>query len=596
MLSFIFIYLSSIIILFPKKNEITDGNFYSLIFASFSFSHALLGFISLLLITLGLSKIPTIIISILFIFIPFLRNPKNLYKIKTINNFLKKEIKDFYINKINSKLQKVFLSITLILLFLILISSIGPINHPDASDYHVGYPYQYYLKGGFFVDGGLHQGLLGIGDYANLSFIQEKSTWLIRLIQVINLPIIILFLSKKIKNNIFLISFLSIPTFIQWSTIGKPLFLGESSLILIYLIWKDSKTLFSLQLLIISILNCIAFKLSSLIIISPIVLHLLFNYSNNFKFKKKFHIFFKYVILNKGFLISSLIIISLLISRIYITGNFAYPLLTNIFNSDEKLVSDFADMLREYKRENFFFLRIFIPANIPDLSQSLGPSIMILSASIFYKNLISSKFFSNSIINVIILQFILLILFCQGRADYYCAPLILLFSEANKVEEILCSSRIKYLFNISIIFQIIIINLFLSFSILTNFLTAINYTNYMNKFAYGFNNSGLIDKSMEGKFLVNDRNTRLYYPANYLDIDKMKTCVIDYKNLGEIKAKEFCLRKYNVTQILNAWEEKLFNTEEYYECEIKSSLKATRNIFNSRKYSLNYCKLKNLPK
>ena len=543
-----------------------------------------------------MSKIPTIIISILFIFIPFLRNPKNLYKIKTINNFLKKEIKDFYINKINSKLQKVFLSITLILLFLILISSIGPINHPDASDYHVGYPYQYYLKGGFFVDGGLHQGLLGIGDYANLSFIQEKSTWLIRLIQVINLPIIILFLSKKIKNNIFLISFLSIPTFIQWSTIGKPLFLGESSLILIYLIWKDSKTLFSLQLLRISILNCIAVKLSSLIIISPIVLHLLFNYSNNFKFKKKFYIFFKYVILNKGFLISSLIIISLLISRIYITGNFAYPLLTNIFNSEEKLVSDFADMLREYKRENFFFLRIFIPANIPDLSQSLGPSIMILSASIFYKNLISSKFFSNSIINVIILQFILLILFCQGRADYYCAPLILLFSEANKVEEILCSSRIKYLFNISIIFQIIIINLFLSFSILTNFLTAINYTNYMNKFAYGFNNSGLIDKSMEGKFLVNDRNTRLYYPANYLDIDKMKTCVIDYKNLGEIKAKEFCLRKYNVTQILNAWEEKLFNTEEYYECEIKSSLKATRNIFNSRKYSLNYCKLKNLPK
>ena len=144
MLSFIFIYLSSIIILFPKKNEITDGNFYSLIFASFSFSHALLGFISLLLITLGLSKIPTIIISILFIFIPFLRNPKNLYKIKTINNFLKKEIKDFYINKINSKLQKVFFLITLILLFLILISSIGPINHPDASDYHVGYPYQYY--------------------------------------------------------------------------------------------------------------------------------------------------------------------------------------------------------------------------------------------------------------------------------------------------------------------------------------------------------------------------------------------------------------------------------------------------------------------
>ena len=174
MFSFIFIYLLSIIILFPKKDELTEGNFYSLILASFSFSHALLGFISLLLITLGLSKIPILIISLLFISITFLSNPKNLYKVQTINNFLKIEIIEFYKNKISSKFQKVFLYITFILLILIFISSIGPINHPDASDYHVGYPYQYFLKGGFFIDGGLHQGLLGIGDYANLSFIQEK--------------------------------------------------------------------------------------------------------------------------------------------------------------------------------------------------------------------------------------------------------------------------------------------------------------------------------------------------------------------------------------------------------------------------------------
>ncbi len=595
MFSFIFIYLLSIIILFPKKDELTEGNFYSLIFASFSFSHALLGFISLLLITLGLSKIPILIISLLFVSITFLSNPKNLYKVEAINNFLKIEIIEFYKNKISSKFQKVFLYITFILLILIFISSIGPINHPDASDYHVGYPYQYYLKGGLFVDGGLHQGLLGIGDYANLSFIQEKTIWLIRFIQISNLPILVLFLSKKFKNNIFLISFLSIPTFIQWSTIGKPLFLGESSLVIIYLIWKENKTIFSLKLLVIAILNCISFKLSSLIIIFPIVIDLVFNYSTIENKKINYYEIFKYVILNKVFILSSTVLISIFISRFYITGNFAYPLLTNIFNSDQQLVKDFAQMLSSYKRSNLFFINIFIPTNISDLGQSLGPNVILLFTIIFYKYLRSCRNFSDSILNTIFSQFVLLILFCQGRADYYCAPLILLFSQLDKVEEWITRSRIKYLFNISMIFQFIILNLFLSFSIITNIISAFDYTNAMNRFAYGFNIAGLVDKSMEGKILFNDRNTRFYYPSNYIDINLMNYCVNEFSYLGKGKARAFCLKKYKVTQIVNAWEEDFFN-DDNYECKVTNSIKATRNIFNRKRYNLRYCRVNDLSK
>jgi len=93
-------------------------------------------------------------------------------------------------------------------LFLIFLSSVGPINHPDSADYHVGYPYQYYLRGKFFIDGGLHQGLLGLADYANLAFIQENNIWLIRFVQIINLPLIITFLSRSIKNNFLICIFL----------------------------------------------------------------------------------------------------------------------------------------------------------------------------------------------------------------------------------------------------------------------------------------------------------------------------------------------------------------------------------------------------
>ena len=148
-----------------------------------------------------------------------------------ISNFIYSEINNVLEKNQKNKFQIILLYFIFFITLFIFISSIGPINHPDAADYHVGYPYQYFIKGRFFIDGGLLQGLVGIGDYANLAFIQEKTTWLIRTIQIINLPILILFLANKIKNNVFLLGLISTPTFIQWSTIGKPLFMGDSCLV-----------------------------------------------------------------------------------------------------------------------------------------------------------------------------------------------------------------------------------------------------------------------------------------------------------------------------------------------------------------------------
>ncbi len=74
----------------------------------------------------------------------------------------------------------------------------------------------------------------------------------------------------------------------------------------------------------------------------------------------------------------------------------------------------------------------------------------------------------------------------------------------------------------------------------------------------------------------------------------MESCLDDYFYIGANKAKQFCLKKNNVKQIFNAWDEDTFNTEKKYKCEKINSLKATRNIFNNKKYNLNYCRLKNL--
>ena len=196
MFSFFLIFISSTIILLHGEKKLNEEIIYSALFTSFPFSQLLLGFISLLSIFFGISKIPIIIFSLVIFLITILSNKNYLSILLEIKNFFHIEFRNFF-NKSNIiKLQKFYIYLISLLIILIFISSVGPINHPDSADYHVGYPYQYYLRGNFFIDGGLTQGLLGLADYANLAFIQENNIWLIRFVQLSNLTLLITFLSR----------------------------------------------------------------------------------------------------------------------------------------------------------------------------------------------------------------------------------------------------------------------------------------------------------------------------------------------------------------------------------------------------------------
>ena len=135
-------------------------------------------------------------------------------------------------------------------------------------------------------------------------------------------------------------------------------------------------------MLLISIISCVTFKISSLIIIFPILFDLtlhLFKYEGKTKTLEKD---IKNILTNKIILISLLALISITISRFFITGNFFYPLLTNLFNKNDELVRNFANFISSYNRENLFFIRIFIPTSFSDLGSSLGLSIGILFISL----------------------------------------------------------------------------------------------------------------------------------------------------------------------------------------------------------------------
>ena len=79
---------------------------------------------------------------------------------------------------------------------------------------------------------------------------------------------------------------------------------------------------------------------------------------------------------------------------------------------------------------------------------------------------------------------------------------------------------------------------------------------------------------------------------NYLDKDMMNNCI--YENIinGKKEPKKACLRKFNITQIINPWED-VVKDEKNYSCQEIKAYKASRNPLNRKKYITNYCKKRN---
>ena len=588
MISYILIFLSSLSFLSSTNNKKIEKKIYSVIFTAALFSYSILGLVSLILINLDRSRFPLIIISSLIFLSTIFFNKNSFKDFAKTKQFLLSEFIQFKDN-FSDLNQKKSTTLICILIFLITLSSIGPINHPDALDYHVGYPYQYWLRGDFFIDGGLHQALMGAGDYANLAFIQGKVIWLIRYIQISNLPLICLFFINNIKNKFSIIAFLSILTFIQWSTIGKPLFLSESSCAIAYIIWKEYKDHVSRKLLLICIISCISIKISSLIVCTPIIIDIVFDIFSNKKnnLRKKINIL-KKIFLDKSVLLSLLLLITILYSRYIIIGNFAFPLLTNIFNKNDILINNFAEYLSSYRRDGLFPLNIFLPISFNNLASSLGPGIfLILLLQIFeiFKNNNKKR---TLLFCISMSQIILLIFFCQGRADYYVLPIILAVYSSDNLNEIYKNKFLKFSLNLSIFFQLILIIAFLLFSIKQNIFSILDYEKTMISTSYGFDFSRLIKTKSSGNFYQNIiRDSRFFYPSNYISREMMQRCT-------ENNPQNYCFKKYDISQIITA--PNFVSDKRDYNCYTKEFISGSRNPLNRKKGQVEICEKISLSK
>ena len=167
MISLIFTFLIiSPFILFRNKDY---ESIYLTYASSICLSYAVLGVLGLSFVFLKITFLPLFFILITIFFVLLFRNDyrKNLIYLWEKS---REEIK--IINKLqNYEKTLMFFYLILLLLFIV---SIGPINHSDTANIYVGYPYKFWIENTHFIDGNLNQGLMGIGDFANIFYIQEK--------------------------------------------------------------------------------------------------------------------------------------------------------------------------------------------------------------------------------------------------------------------------------------------------------------------------------------------------------------------------------------------------------------------------------------
>ena len=178
-------------------------------------------------------------------------------------------------------------------------------------------------------------------------------------------------------------------------------------------------------------------------------------------------------------------------------------------------------------------------------------------------------------------QIILLIFFCQGRADYYVLPIMLAVYSSDNLNKFYKNKFLKFSLNLSIFFQFILIISFLLFSIKQNIFSILDYEKTMISTSSGFDFSRLIKTKSSGNFYQNViRDSRFLYPTNYISREMMQRCT---QNISQ----NYCFKKYDITQIITA--PNFVIDKKDYNCYKKEFLSGSRNPLNRKKVQAEIC-------
>tara|TARA_Y100000739_G_scaffold229952_1_gene247762 strand:- start:1360 stop:3120 length:1761 start_codon:yes stop_codon:yes gene_type:complete len=567
-----------------KVNEFKNNYeaFYSLTAISLLLSFAINGLLGISFVFLEITYIP------LFIFLSIVLSLLML-NISLRNNFIFfiKLFKQEFIEIFNIYKKNNFIKIVLVFLLLLLLVSFGPINHSDAVNAYVGYPYKFWIKNQHFVDGNLNQGLLGVGDFSNIFYFQDKTMWLIRFTEFIPLILVFSLIVKRRTNKIIILVILSSPVLIQWMSIGKNSFFCDTCVVVIFLVWEKFKSKRDLLFLISALLISISFKLSALLICIPIFIYLIIFYKNEILKLNFFKI--SNFLFTLPFVISLICLITIFVYRFYLFDNPFFPLFSSIFNSDDQQLLDWEKTLREWERSSFFQLWIFLPQSINKISFVLGPAnlILFIGTILFIVKEQKAKIKKNTIIGIS--QFVLLLLFGQGRADYYVSPILLTYVGISDIEINLTRNiAIKKLLSFALIIQLCMFLASSLYLIYTNAIVIANYQKGMDKVAWNFYNSRIItEKAINPVFSESTGMSHLFFKDDFISNNAFQRCFY-YINDNSIKNKYlYCVKELGIKTII-VDKNKLKDDINFY-CDPQKLIRVSRNIFLTRKKEVDFC-------
>jgi hypothetical protein len=564
---------------------------YARLFCSLIFAYSAVGLLALAFAKADLLQIPIFLASSLITAIAIFTSANSGERIYRLCQSLSHDVKGLIAGK--SKQERVSGLLIIITSLAIVAISIGPVNHPDAADYHAGYAAQYLSKGRFFIDGGLHQGLTGYADLANIAFYQEHTTWLIRTIQVLPLIPLILLLDRNGSYRLFILAFVSAPVFLGWATSGKPMFLGDICIAACYITWQlnqDTKKFFMLAT---AMLIGISFKISALIICIPIAFAMLRSLPQVAKQIYYLRKDIKYVLV---FLAAAAMLGGIFLFRHEVSGNPLYPLLSKYITPSNSQALEFEQSLRGYARNRFLFpMSLFVPTDLRFFTDILGPCMLVIFATrlILYKSQVQPL---QALIPVAAAQLGLLLIFGQGRADYYSAPAALMICGSKDLASTNLAGlaqrmRLKTIFATILLAQLILFYLLTATSLSQTMSAVVSYDQAMRQWAYGYDASKQLEDYPAPHLNLAFRNTRLYYSKPYIDFHRFSKCLFENstKPDNSVSDIDLCSTILGVQSIMTKPGKLRLSTK--FSCDEKKVVFAQRNPFKISRVQVDICTL-----
>jgi hypothetical protein len=190
-------------------------------------------------------------------------------------------------------------------------------------------------------------------------------------------------------------------------------------------------------------------------------------------------------------------------------------------------------------------------------------------------------------------QALLLLLFGQGRADYYAAPIILLLSNVSPGNPKHVFSE-KYLFlkpgfQGLLIGQALLFILMATTSIYQTFIAATSPQLALRQWAYGYEATQQLERFEPPHLNLAFRTPRLFYKDGYIDQDRFLLCLSEQVNLANSypHAVSQCMRLLGAKSVMTT--SGALKSAEEFSCTSTKATLGQRNPFNNKKVDVDIC-------